>query len=125
MLEADMLRAGDAGRAAEAEVKGDGEGLGRAGVLLCEDGCRCMAGSSDAEIGAVAAVGVACGVEAAELALAIEIGVGVCLLAVGTGWVYTVPSSPGAKVKAEQKPSEEVMSSVRPSLDQDRSVNVA
>lgn len=33
------------------------------------------------------------------------------------GPVYFSPSSPGAKVTAEQNPSEEVMSSVDPSLD--------
>jgi hypothetical protein len=31
--------------------------------------------------------------------------------------VYFSPNSPGAKVTAEQKPSEEVMSKVEPSLD--------
>ena len=36
-----------------------------------------------------------------------------------------LPSSPGAKVRAEQKPSEDVMISVRPSLDQLKSVKVA
>lgn len=36
--------------------------------------------------------------------------------AVGKSPVYTVPSSPAAKVKVEQKPSEDVMSSVDPSV---------
>jgi hypothetical protein len=36
-----------------------------------------------------------------------------------------VPSSPGENVKAEQKPSDEVMSSVLPSPDHVRSVKVA
>ena len=71
------------------------------------------------------AVGVGCGVEAVEFAFATEIGVGVCfaLLAV-LAW-YGVPSSPGAKVRAEQKPSEDVIRSVWPSLDHVRSVKVA
>ncbi|KAI7197814.1 hypothetical protein KC363_g142 [Hortaea werneckii] len=34
----------------------------------------------------------------------------------------TVPSSPGAKLKAEQNPSEDVIRSVWPSLDQVRHV---
>jgi len=38
-----------------------------------------------------------------------------CLL-FGTSPVYGLPSSPSAKVKVEQKPSDEVMRSVRPSL---------
>ena len=36
-----------------------------------------------------------------------------------------MPSSPGVKVRAEQKPSDEVMSRVLPSADQLKSVNVA
>ena len=50
----------------------------------------------------------------------------------GLGWckvgvwpVYTSPSSPGEKVRFEQKPSEELISSVKPSVDQVRSVKVA
>jgi hypothetical protein len=31
--------------------------------------------------------------------------------------VYTWPSSPDAKVRVEQNPSEEVISNVRPSMD--------
>ena len=69
-------------------------------------------------------VGVACGVEAAELALATDMGVGVCRAMLGGGW-WKVPNSPGAKVRAEQKPSDEVMRRVLPSLDQVKSVNVA
>jgi len=45
--------------------------------------------------------------------------------AVGTSPTYLSPSSPGAKVRVEQKPSEEVIRRVKPSLDQVRSVNVA
>ena len=71
------------------------------------------------------AVGVACGVDVAELAMVTEIGVGVCPETAGTVCWYVLPSSPGAKVRAEQKPSEDVMISVRPSLDQVKSVKVA
>ena len=73
-----MLRAGDAGRAAA--VNGDGEGAGRGAILPLVisgfDGWRDIADRFD---GADAAVGVACGVDAAELAFATDIGVGVCL----------------------------------------------
>lgn len=69
-------------------------------------------------------MGVAWGVEAAELALPTEIGVGVCRTVLGAGWC-TVPSSPGANDSAEQKPSEEVINNVWPSLDQVKSVKVA
>jgi hypothetical protein len=46
-------------------------------------------------------------------------GTGVCCgrLCVARGPVYFSPSSPGAKVTAEQKPSEDVISSVEPSFD--------
>jgi hypothetical protein len=55
----------------------------------------------------------------AEFARPMEIGGGWCFpdceLVIG-GWKMA-PSSPGANVKQEQKPSDEVMSSVRPSVD--------
>lgn len=105
-LEADMLRAGEAGRAGF--VKGDADGAGGGAIepllLAGFEGCLEIAGTAGA------AVGVACGVEAAEFARATEIGVGVCRTVL-TGWC-TVPSSPGAKHNAEQKPSEEVINSV-------------
>lgn len=82
MLEADILRAGDAGRAAL--VKGEGDGWCRAGVLFC-DGCRTIAGTGGAAVGADVAVGVACGVEAAEFATPTEMGAGVCLDTFATG----------------------------------------
>jgi len=70
------------------------------------------------------AVGVACGVDAEEFAFGTEMGAGVCLSPLVEAW-YTDPSSLGIKVNAEQKPSEDVISSVRPSLDHVRSVKVA
>lgn len=80
-----MLRAGDAGRC-RSGGKGDGEGAfigpGVPVLELCRWWCvtvGCL--SSPAEL----AVGVACGVEAAEFALATEIGVGVCFVLAG-GW---------------------------------------
>ena len=121
MLDVDMLLAGDAGRA-EA-VNGDAEGLGGASMLPETEGWREACEGWDGIAGTAGVrVGVACGVDAAELALATEIGAGVCLW-FETG--YTVPSSAGPNVRAEQKPSEEVIRSVWPSLDQVRSVKVA
>lgn len=103
-----MLRAGEAGRAAL--VKGEAEGAGGGAIELPLfggglEGCLGRAGTAGA------AVGVAWGVEAAEFALATEMGVGVCRTVFGAGWC-TVPSSPGANDKAEQKPSEDVIRSV-------------
>lgn len=87
MLEADILLAGEAGRpdaALTAAVKGDGDGLKKpAAVPADAEGWRGTAGTVGGPAGAVAAVGVACGVDAAELALALatEMGAGVCLVA--------------------------------------------
>jgi len=71
-LEADMLRAGEAGRAGCENGEGDGAGGGAIELLLLwfED-WRAIAGTA----GTV--VGVAWGVDAAELALATEMGAGV------------------------------------------------
>lgn len=75
MLDCDMLLAGEAGRGAC--VKGEGEACtGGAGVALWES-WRAIDGTRVAETGAVDAVGVCWGVEAAELALTTEIGAGV------------------------------------------------
>ena len=111
-----MLRAGEAGRMLG--VKGEGDGFGGSGT----EGWRGTDGTPDSGAGAV---GVACGVEAAELALATEMGAGVCFSLRDEGWWYTLPNSPGEKVRAEQKPSDEVMRRVWPSLDHVRSVKVA
>lgn len=124
ILEADMLLAGDAGCAVV--VNGDRGGLDPAASLFCDVCSRGAAGCAVAWAGMeCAVVGVAWGVEVAEFALAAEIGVGVCLAPVVTGGGHMVPSSPGAKVRAEQKPSDEDMSNVWPSLDHVRSVKVA
>jgi hypothetical protein len=58
-------------------------------------------------------VGVGSGVVWAEATALLMDG----CLAVGVSPVYTWPSSPGAKVRVEQNPSEEVISNVRPSMD--------
>lgn len=80
-LEADMLRAGETGRAGCEKGEAEGAGGGAIVPLLFDwfDGCRAIAGTA----GTV--VGVACGVEAAELALATEMGVGVCRAMLGCG----------------------------------------
>ena len=52
-------------------------------------------------------------------------GTGVLALAEVRSPVYTCPSSPGVNDSVEQKPSEDDISSVRPSLDHVKSVNVA
>ena len=66
------------------------------------------------ELAAVVVVGVGIGVGCADEVVEIT-GEGLC--AVGTCPVYTWPSSPCAKPRLEQNPSEELMSKVRPSLD--------
>jgi len=80
-LEADMLRAGETGRAGCENGDGEGAGGGAIVPLLLDwfEGCLAIAGTA----GAV--VGVACGVEAAEFALATEMGVGVCRAMLGCG----------------------------------------
>jgi hypothetical protein len=65
------------------------------------------------EGGAMTEVGVGSGVVWAEATALLMDG----CLAVGVSPVYTWPSSPGAKVRVEQNPSEEVISNVRPSMD--------
>lgn len=62
-------------------------------------------------------VGVGTGEGWAEFAAAIESGAGCGWCAVGTAPVYRSPSSPGAKARFEQNPSEELMMRVKPSLD--------
>lgn len=73
-----MLRAGEAGRTAPA--KGDGDGPG-GGTKPLEVGWPEGGRVDDGTGGGTTVVGVACGVEAAELAFAIEIGAGVDLAA--------------------------------------------
>lgn len=71
-------------------------------------------------MGMLVPVGVGVGVEwlddCAALTL-IAAGVACRRVDEASGPVYFSPSSPGAKVIAEQNPSEDVMSNVDPSLD--------
>ncbi len=85
MLDADMLRAGDAGLTGA--ENGEGEGLSCGGLLEIDDlrGRGSNGGGGATEFAEVA-VGVACGVEAAELALLTEIGAGVCFSLLAEGW---------------------------------------
>ena len=78
-----MLRSGEGLRAAD--VNGEGDGWRKAGVLLCDDGCRANVGMMGPVLVADPTVGIACGVDAAEFVIATEIGVGVCREAAGTG----------------------------------------
>lgn len=104
----------DSDLAGLAGCTGKGEGDGAA---PCDDGGRVSCGM-------LGCVGVCTGVEW-------PVGEAAVVLSEASAWrccdgaTYDVPSSPGANVKHEQKPSEEVMSSVRPSADHARSVKVA
>ena len=79
------------------------------------DGCLDVA---IADAGMLEDVGVGVGVDWVELA-AVLIAEGWCFVVVCTAGVpwWTCPSSPEAKVRQEQKPSEEVIRRVSPSLD--------
>ena len=90
MLEADILRAGLAGLAAG--VKGEGEGLVFIPAIVAVD-ADCWRGIDGTGGGntpppefAEEAVGVACGVDAAELAFGTEIGAGVWRSLRAEGW---------------------------------------
>ena len=86
MLEADMLRAGEAGRTSGVNGVGEGwVGLVFIPVLLEIEACReCVV--IEGRCGwAAASTGVTCGVELAEFALAMEIGVGVDFGAMAEG----------------------------------------
>ena len=72
-------------------------------------------GGLSKEAGAAGAVGVGTGVGLPEAAEEMVMGEG--WRRVGTCPVNGCPSSPGLKAKVEQKPSEELMISVRPSAD--------
>lgn len=112
MLDTELLLAGLPGLAGTME-------LGDAGKPA--EGCRCIAGGfSIVWTGMLVPVGVGVGVEWFEDCAALTLiaaGVACRFVCDTSGPVYFSPSSPGAKVTAEQKPSEEVMSSVDPSFD--------
>lgn len=117
MLETELLLVGLPGRAGTKELGDAGKAAG-----------GCLAGAvAVTDAGMLEVVGVGVGVEwfdDCEAAVLME-GVWWCrdwlalalTLAVARGPVYFSPSSPGAKVNDEQKPSDEVMSRVDPSLD--------
>jgi hypothetical protein len=109
----DMDRAGEAGLAG-ANVDGEAGKLDAPGSETLRD----IAGAADAT---GVAFGVDCWEDTTEVLIAM--GAGVALFVSGLGWIW--PSSPGEKERAEQKPSEDVIRRVRPSLDQARSVKVA
>ncbi len=95
---------------------GGGNGAGEA------EGANTGVGCLSKDGGAEAAVGVGTGVGCAEEPVDIGAGDGWC--AVGTCPAYTWPSSPGLKVRVEQKPSDELMSKVSPSLDLRSTVSI-
>ena len=90
----------------ELDLVGLGGGNGAGDAEGAKIGVLCLSKDTGAE----AAVGVGWAGDAVDVA-------GDGCAAVGTWPVYTCPSSPGLKVRFEQKPSEELMSNVRPSLD--------
>lgn len=111
ILETELLRVGLPGLAGTNE-------LGDAGNPA--EGCLVIGGAvAVTAVGILEVVGVGVGVEwleARDAAVSIE-GVGACRDSFAVGPVYFSPSSPAAKVKDEQNPSEEVISNVDPSLD--------
>lgn len=107
----EFVRVGDAGRPETAAEVGwvvvsDGGGL---------EGVRWRDRPGNGEGGQTAEVGVGMGVfwEESEMGCWVETPGFV----VDESGMYGSPSSEGEKVRVEQKPSEEVMSRVRPSLD--------
>lgn len=113
ILETELLRVGLPGRGGMMEE-------GDAGKPA--DGCFTRLGSVAVadDPGMFELVGVGVGVEwedESDADVLIIDGVWRMFGCVASGPVYFSPSSPGAKVKAEQKPSLELMRSVKPSLD--------
>lgn len=119
MLDTELLRVGLPGRAGMKE-------LGDAGNPA--EGCRVIGGAvAVVAVGIWDVVGVGVGVEwfeVRDVAVSIE-GVCACRDSLTSGPVYFSPSSPVAKVKDEQNPSDELINNVEPSFDHVRSVNVA
>ena len=109
---------GLAGRTVVAAAAGDGGGR----LSEVFDAARWWLTGRNGEGGAWMAVGVGMGVF--WLDKLIEAGFSKTALVVLSG-TYNSPSSPGEKVKVEQKPSDDVINKVNPSLDQVKSVKVA
>lgn len=143
-----MLRVGEEGRGLapgycidDPTLNIDGEGDGTCANEGNEGGGYALAPGLDAW--RASAVGAACdgcvgvwevGVDAAEAVLVVVLIAGVlelellCLWCevVGRVWIgpwYGWPSSPAAKVRAEQKPSDDVMRSIEPSFDLRTDIN--
>ena len=112
MLETELLLVGLPGLAGTNE-------LGEAGKPA--DGCLCIGGAVAVAVAdMLPVVGVGVGVELFDAwPPVVLIAAGVCCgrLWTASGPVYFSPSSPGANVTDEQKPSEEVINSIEPSLD--------
>jgi hypothetical protein len=111
ILDTELLRVGLPGRTGTKE-------LGEAGNPA--EGCLCIGGAVAVAVAdMLPLVGVGVGVEWLDCEAVVLIAAGMCCgrLCVARGPVYFSPSSPGANVTAEQKPSEDVISSVEPSFD--------
>jgi hypothetical protein len=112
MLDTELLLVGLPGRAGTNE-------LGEAGKPA--DGCLCIGGAVAVAVAdMLPVVGVGVGVELFDAwPPVVLIAAGVCCgrLWTANGPMYFSPSSPGANVMDEQKPSEDVISSIEPSLD--------
>lgn len=106
-LETELLLVGLPGRAGTNE-------LGDAGKPA--EGWRCMGAGVGVDPVMLVPVGVGVGVEWFDCAAPMLIAAGICRV-LASGPVYFSPSSPAANVIDEQNPSDEVMSSVAPSLD--------
>jgi hypothetical protein len=111
ILDTELLRVGLPGLAGTNE-------LGEAGKPA--EGCLCIGGAvavTVADMLPVVGVGVGVDMFDGDAVVLMAAGIWCCLLGVARGPVYFSPSSPGANVTAEQKPSDDVISSVDPSLD--------
>lgn len=113
----EFVRVGEAGRP-ETAAEADWVAVASAGGGL--EGVRWRDRPGNGDGGQTAEVGVGMGVFWEEREMGC--GVGTSGFVVDESGVYGSPSSEGEKVRVEQKPSEEVMRRVRPSLDLSRLV---
>ena len=101
----------------ELDLVGLGGGNGAGEARAAKTGVLCLSKDGGADTAVGVGIGVGCVDDAADMA-------GDGCAAVGTWPVYTCPTSPGLKVRFEQKPSEELISRVRPSLDLENIVSL-
>lgn len=106
--DAEFDRVGDGGRAFPYDVVGGGDG---AGNEVAEFRCWWL---GNGEGGAKSEVGVGIGVAWLDV---VPVEIDEAFLALTNSPSYSWPNSPGVKERVEQKPSEEEISSVEPSVD--------